>query len=174
MVVGIIGVLAAVAIPAYQRYQRNAEIGVVQSTINQIRKSFQICMSVSDLTSCRKSNVDGTIELGSEITLSPSDPSGTKTCWKLEKGSEFTGCVAFDGRSYVNKEIGYPSDTTCSDIDPTCDGSGNVTCAGGCTASGSSCTGGTPYVLPADADCGSGNTTSKTTASCASGVCSSS
>ncbi|MGI9548457.1 MAG: hypothetical protein ACR2M7_00535 [Bdellovibrionales bacterium] len=42
MVVGIIGILAAVAIPAYQNYQANARTGVVESILRTAQRTWKV------------------------------------------------------------------------------------------------------------------------------------
>ena len=52
VVVAIIGVLAAVAIPSYQKYQDNAKAVVVASTIKQIKKAFIACDIFNSFYTC--------------------------------------------------------------------------------------------------------------------------
>ena len=176
MVVGIIGILAAVGIPAYQKYQDRAELGVVQSTVNQVRKAFQTCMSVNAEATCQTANVDGTIEVSGDVTLSPASPGTDQTCWLITKG-DFTGCVGFDGRNFKNQEFGFPARSSCSSVVPSCS-SGTIGCPSGCSVTvkddADTCSGSTK-TQEGDADtCGTGTTTSTTTARCGTGVCSAS
>ncbi|MGI9548735.1 MAG: type IV pilin protein, partial [Bdellovibrionales bacterium] len=110
MVVGIIGILAAVGIPAYQKYQDRAELGVIQSTVNQVRKSYQTCMSVNNYNTCTTDNVDGTISVEGDLSLDTADKvaSDEKTCWLVSK-SNFSGCVGFTGRKFDGLAFGAPS-----------------------------------------------------------------
>ena len=166
MVVGIIGVLAAVGIPAYQKYQDRAELGVVQSTVNQVRKAFQTCMSVNDIATCRLSNIDGTIDPG-DVTLAQTPGSDKQTCWLVTKGT-FTGCVGFDNRQFKATAFGAPSGLSCSSFKSTCS-SNTVECPDGCKkATGDTCASG---VTPVHTQCTGGTTSGSTTATCGSGVC---
>ncbi len=53
VVVAIIGVLAAVAIPAYQKYQTNAAQQSLLGSMHNISKAFQACLTVSGFSSCQ-------------------------------------------------------------------------------------------------------------------------
>ena len=45
VVIAIIGVLAAVAIPAYNGYQTNARNNAVQGSLNNAAKAVQVCLA---------------------------------------------------------------------------------------------------------------------------------
>ncbi|MGI9548456.1 MAG: type IV pilin protein [Bdellovibrionales bacterium] len=167
MVVGIIGILAAVGIPAYQKYQSRAELGVVQSTVNQVRKAYQTCMSVNDYATCTIKDVDGTISVEGDLTLAAANtiPATEKTCWLVSK-TGFTGCVGFTGRKFDGLAFGAPLGISCSSLKPTgCSGAATQGCPAGCTPAACSST-----TLPAN--CGAGTTTAATTAGCSNGECS--
>ena len=46
--VGIIGVLAGVATPAYNKYRQNAAVGAAQSEAKQMMKAFTACIAVGN------------------------------------------------------------------------------------------------------------------------------
>lgn len=68
MVVAIIGILAAIAIPAYQNYLRKARFGEVANSISAIRPMVNTCiMSLGSFTGCN-SGTNG-------IVVPPDNPS---------------------------------------------------------------------------------------------------
>ena len=65
--VGIIGVLASVAIPAYNKYRVNANIGAVQAEAQGIRKAMEACLASGGAFGdtagqCGDLDVDGVIK----------------------------------------------------------------------------------------------------------------
>ena len=52
VVVAIIGVLAAVAIPAYQRYQVQASENAVRGSLNNVSKAISACLAVDAVGDC--------------------------------------------------------------------------------------------------------------------------
>ena len=161
MVVGIIGVLAAVAIPAYQKYQRNAEINVVKSTLSQIAKAFPICLTSSAFDKCNTSDIEGTLSSQADASISADRSTAGKVCYDVNTNTALTGCIDFedDGKGKAgNIKVGYPVGTSCNKI--TYDSTVSTSCTGyGCTnpsATGDPCDGGTTTSI-VDAKCnGSG------------------
>ena len=70
VVIAIIGVLAAVAIPAYQSYQNNARASTLKGSLNVITKSYGACIALKGATSC-----DTLSEIGVQI---PQGATGTE------------------------------------------------------------------------------------------------
>ena len=69
VVVAIIGVLAAVAIPAYQKYQANAAQNTAKISAKTIYKAVQTCLASGEQAStCAATNVDGTIDKSCAVT----------------------------------------------------------------------------------------------------------
>ncbi|MBC6415568.1 MAG: pilin [Bdellovibrionales bacterium] len=99
VVVAIIGVLSAVAIPAYNKYKNNAKASAVQGTINNINKAFKACMAVKTFTDCIpcasginglygynqtiKTIIDGTLELQEGKIQVHCRNNGTKACLQV-------------------------------------------------------------------------------------------
>ena len=52
VVVAIIGVLAAVAIPAYQRYQVQASENAVRGSLNNVSKAISACIANDPIANC--------------------------------------------------------------------------------------------------------------------------
>ncbi|MGI9549078.1 MAG: type IV pilin protein [Bdellovibrionales bacterium] len=62
MVVAIIGVLAAVAIPAYDKYKVNSAQNSAKSSAKIIYKAAQVCRSDSDTVTSCAGNLKGTLD----------------------------------------------------------------------------------------------------------------
>ena len=69
VVVAIIGVLAAVAIPAYNRYRADAERNVVRSTLNQVIKAFNACIADQPFATCATNNINMTVSAQAGTTI---------------------------------------------------------------------------------------------------------
>ncbi|MBC6416009.1 MAG: prepilin-type N-terminal cleavage/methylation domain-containing protein [Bdellovibrionales bacterium] len=102
VVVAIIGVLSAVAIPAYNKYRNDAKAAAVQGTVNNVNKAFKACMAVKSFTDCIPSNcpktgvrysagdtvIDNTLELKEEIVLHcRRSGDGKRACFTVYYGS---------------------------------------------------------------------------------------
>ena len=92
--VAIIGVLAAVAIPAYNGYRNTAAQNAAQSEGTEIMKALQACSTIETLATCYTASVNMTL---SKTCTAPSVlsalPSGTSVgCHIRNMGS--AGCAS--------------------------------------------------------------------------------
>ena len=61
--VGIIGVLASVAIPAYNKYRQNAAKGAAEAQTKNFSKGFQACLSTGvPIADCATGNIGNTLQ----------------------------------------------------------------------------------------------------------------
>ena len=162
VVVAIIGVLAAVAIPAYQKYQRTAKVNVIAATLNQVEKAFPACLTVDNFANCDDPNIAGTLKGQAGAKIAGSTDGSTNACWKTELTSDMSvnGCTQINANGVrIKRTLSFPIGTACSSLlesTPT---------AGACVAAG--CTPATP-----GASCGGGSSTAVgATTGCTLGIC---
>ena len=118
--VAIIGVLAAVAIPAYQRYQVKAKEGVVNGSLNNIKKAFAACVSVETYATCTTSNtINMTLAPQAGSTISIQGGGAANICYKVVVDTR-EGCVTFDSADPhdINSEKAASATATCASSAP--------------------------------------------------------
>ena len=86
IVVAIIGILAAVAIPQYQNYTRNATVNAALTEANQYRTAVTICAQTNAIDDCDAGNngipnINGAITevTDGDIEITPGGAFGTET-----------------------------------------------------------------------------------------------
>jgi len=96
IVVAIIGILAAVAIPAYQDYTVKAKVSNVQAAVDSIKSAVAICIQENggDADNCATGKPGiPTVSATKEVTSGTVDTAGKIT---LTLGGDFTGSVIFE------------------------------------------------------------------------------
>lgn len=113
--VGIIGVLASVAIPSYQKYRKNAAKGASSQEVKHMETAYEACLSAgASLTICGTSDIDGALNRAcSTINTTKSgnaadfdagchfskDTNATKVCFdsvKITGGKAINNCTEYD------------------------------------------------------------------------------
>lgn len=101
------GILAAVAIPAYNKYRKNAAQGAFTSTASNIGRAFHACIAVNPFDSC-----DSVEEINIDCPQCISQSKSTGNfCAGLEEeigGDEYKSCVhgnANTGRTVLTLNV---------------------------------------------------------------------
>ena len=134
VVVAIIGVLSAVAIPAFRNYQTKAEKGVVTASLNAIGKGTAACLTLGGRDDCNEMS-EINVNCGSDIDCDDDGASSGNICFNVGKPNIDTTTTKIQGCVSVNENTGLPSiivddkgtDKKCSDVKPYCNGT-TVTC----------------------------------------------
>lgn len=108
VVVAIIGVLAAVAIPAYNRYRADAERNVVRSTLNQVIKAFNACISDEPFATCATDDINMTFnaQAGTTVTVNTAASNAPPFCLQVKGvgAGDRSGCVAMNENGEVQAQ----------------------------------------------------------------------
>ncbi len=102
--VSIIGIISAIAIPAFQDYRSNASKVAADTSIGNVARAFQNCMVLKQFSQC-----DDLDKIGISCSDCTSEKSGTNFCAQIEKeigGDKFRGCVDFDGSTLTGTAYG--------------------------------------------------------------------
>ena len=135
VVVAIIGVLAAVAIPAYRGYQADAREGVVRSSLAQLSKGTNICLAQNAATDCIDEE-DIRVNCGTGFTCEQktSAPSATNNiCWQAEDATmNIRGCISIPLSGAPNPSVVQQLNKKqkCTKATVFCD-SGTLKCGAG-------------------------------------------
>lgn len=162
VVVAIIGVLAAVAIPAYNKYQRNAKVGVVNATLNQVEKAFPACITTDTFADCDTLDVNGTLKAQSGASITSTTDGSSKVCWRTELSADtsYNGCTELDSNGVRQERTqSFPIGTACSSL--TESATPGTCAAAGCTAAAANapCTGAKTTSVSASTTCSGGDCT---------------
>ena len=129
--VGIIGVLAGVATPAYNKYRQNAASGAAESEATQMMKAFTACIATGNkIADCKNTGAGDDLEnckdnsQTAETARWTPGTSDKNSCHVIQKSS--TGKTAIQ----VRKISGGFGVLHCISYNPA-DGNTKVTCGGG-------------------------------------------
>lgn len=174
VVVGIIGILTGIALPAYNGYRDDAGKGALFASLNAINTAYNACQAVGsgDCDTYADLNISNT-----EGFAEPVIPAGKFCVSKDEKvgGNIYKGCVSVDTNTGLGtKTLGYYKISGGNEVKRTddkasycyCDNAGTKSLMGGTpksctqatiTAKCNSCTGGgvTPVCESRDGKCNS-------------------
>ena len=117
VVVAIIGIMAAVAIPAYNRYINRAEAGVIDGSVNQIKKAVPNCLAVDSFATCATDTVNGTISASGDASITGGRDM-QNACW-LVTLDDRTACVDFNNDQTGAPETesyGVPEGIPCNEV----------------------------------------------------------
>ena len=96
VVITIIGILSATAIPAYNAYKKNAAAGVVVSTLNTIANAVGICIADKGTLAQCLTLASINVSLGNNVDLGTVGGPATKKCYPVSYtlGTvKYWGCV---------------------------------------------------------------------------------
>ncbi|MCY4512183.1 MAG: type II secretion system protein [Bdellovibrionales bacterium] len=113
--VGIIGILASVAIPAYNKYRQNAAEGAVEAEAQNMMKAFEACLAAgTSIASCGDNDIDGVLATAcvAQTTAQKAAVAVTNKCYFSQKATTGRSCYGV-----IKKTGGYVANH-CKDYNP--------------------------------------------------------
>ena len=94
--VGIIGVLASVAVPAYNKYRKSALLGAAQSEGENLKKAFEACLAGgATFATCTTATIDGAVVCtAATATISAAQKGIADGCSVSDTTGKAKACVA--------------------------------------------------------------------------------
>ena len=105
IVIAIIGILASVALPAYQKYTKKAKFSEVVMAVSMVKSAIDVCYSIrgaGDLSKC-----DTEAEIG--VYLSDAEDAPMVNDVTLTTGTAVitaTGSAVVDGQTFILTPVG--------------------------------------------------------------------
>ena len=115
VVVGIIGILAAIAIPSYNGYVESSKVTTVKDFVNSMRFQIESCLYTEiNVDKCDTwAEVDSEANVPTDAKIIP-DVNGNKLCFKLEFHGH-TACVDNKGKMTRTEAEIKATATDCTD-----------------------------------------------------------
>lgn len=155
MVVAIIGILAAVAIPVYNQYRTNAVQSTLTNSMNNVGKAYSACLTLNPFSRC-----DSLLELQvscPDCDMANQGGTNGQFCAQASAtigGQSFTSCVESSGG--VPAVIGsWPIDCSTITVNYGCTAAMTAPTAPPITCAGLGCS--NTATVPAAAQCVAGN-----------------
>ncbi|MCY4512277.1 MAG: prepilin-type N-terminal cleavage/methylation domain-containing protein [Bdellovibrionales bacterium] len=113
--VGIIGILASVAIPAYNKYRQNAVEGAVEAEAQNMMKAFEACLAAGTaINTCGTNNINNVLATAcvTQATAVKATTAVTNQCYFSQKATTGRSCYGV-----IKKTGGYVA-AHCKDYNP--------------------------------------------------------
>ena len=139
VVITLMGIITAIAVPSYTKYKKQANEGVVKSSLGAIGRGAAACITLGNRSSCTSLTQVG-VTCPSGLTCAANSGAAqadaTKPlCYEVTSGGATgaKGCVSISLEGAVARVTGITgTGLACSSTTPYCVGS-TVTCPSGCT-----------------------------------------
>ena len=104
VVVAIIGILAAVAIPAYNGYRKTAALGAMNSDATNIIRAVTACLTVNPFSSCDESSTTDKLGLNTQDISNGITNQAPNICFTFPRtiaGTTYNQCVSVNASTSV-------------------------------------------------------------------------
>ena len=122
VVVAIIGILAAVAIPAYNGYRKTAALGAMNSDATNIIRAVTACLTVNPFSSCDESSSTDKLGLNTQLISGGITNQAPNICFTFPRtiaGTTYRQCVSVNASTSIARKTN--SEPFCHVEPPTGD-----------------------------------------------------